>query len=838
MNKIVRLSWANVKKHKLESIALVVLVMLGMMLCGSALSGMKGIKNIFPFMMKNTGSYENYLLLLEKDFDDEFENILSADERVEKYARSEALYSMSTNYINMLGKEQALYMSFITEENEAKIQHSPIDTKFSKDEIAALEHPIYMPYTMRDSLLYKEGNRYDMVYGTRKFSFTVAGFYDTVLFDSAAGGLKMIVSESDYHVLETVIDKYVILAFDDNKGSGGTEIFDDLVKEFTDYSNRDISSGMSGINYDGIKMSVTFSADVLMKFLIVMSAIIIICVAIMIRYRIAEDIKEQIVSIGVLEALGYRAREITLSYVIEYVILTLTGIILGTGCCLAVTPLLLRIGEIVSGHKGSGSVAFAPIALTAAVILAFVIVISFFRANRVRNYPPVRALRKGQGDYRFGKERLQLKNTRKSVHLRLAMKGFFKNLKQNLGLTVCITISSVTIVLCFIIFSFFSKDMNAFALSAGIELSDLRIGVMNSVDAYAFADELMEMPEVRKVVPTSGLNTFITMSDHNNDYMFPVAFKDFSITENIFPSEGRFPEHDNEVMLTNLYAKECKLKTGDSITLEYMNVKRKYIVSGFVTSMTNGGLNLYITDDGIKRIIPTYKSDTIELYLKDGIDPDEFRYVLTEKYGRSIADVAQDSDESSSYEERIKAEAEKKIAELMANYGVSHVEYAIQSGGNIIKGNSDGFAIKSIMNIRNILQTQLGGSAIAISVLTTLFMILSAFVVMIILFILMEASVRRQRKEFGIMKGMGYTSKELMFQLAFRIMPAAFFSVAAGTVIGVSAIKVLTSYIGKIDVNISAVVILDIVFLLFCFGCAYIGARKIKKISVCELMTE
>ena len=117
-------------------------------------------------------------------------------------------------------------------------------------------------------------------------------------------------------------------------------------------------------------------------------------------------------------------------------------------------------------------------------------------------------------------------------------------------------------------------------------------------------------------------------------------------------------------------------------------------------------------------------------------------------------------------------------------------------------------------------------------------MILSAFVVMIILFILMEASVRRQRKEFGIMKGMGYTSKELMFQLAFRIMPAAFFSVAAGTVIGVSAIKVLTSYIGQIDVNISAVVILDIVFLLFCFGCAYIGARKIKKISVCELMTE
>ena len=132
----------------------------------------------------------------------------------------------------------------------------------------------------------------------------------------------------------------------------------------------------------------------------------------------------------------------------------------------------------------------------------------------------------------------------------------------------------------------------------------------------------------------------------------------------------------------------------------------------------------------------------------------------------------------------------------------------------------------------------MGSTSIAIAILTTLFMIISAFVVMIILFILMESSVRKQRKEFGIMKGIGYTSKELMLQLAFRIMPAAVFSVAAGTIVGASLIKLLTSYIGKISVNLPAVIILDVVLLLFCFGCAYIGARKIKKISVCELMTE
>ncbi|MBR1459159.1 MAG: ABC transporter permease, partial [Oscillospiraceae bacterium] len=102
----------------------------------------------------------------------------------------------------------------------------------------------------------------------------------------------------------------------------------------------------------------------------------------------------------------------------------------------------------------------------------------------------------------------------------------------------------------------------------------------------------------------------------------------------------------------------------------------------------------------------------------------------------------------------------------------------------------------------------------------------------------MEATIRRQRKEFGIMKGMGYTSRELMVQLAMRIMPAALIAVILGTVIGVAATGLLTSYIGRIGVNMPLVILADILILAYCFGCAYLGARKIKKISVHELMTE
>ena len=44
--------------------------------------------------------------------------------------------------------------------------------------------------------------------------------------------------------------------------------------------------------------------------------------------------------------------------------------------------------------------------------------------------------------------------------------------------------------------------------------------------------------------------------------------------------------------------------------------------------------------------------------------------------------------------------------------------------------------------------------------------------------------------------------------------------------------------IGAVPVNLPEVLLLDLAILAFCFGCAYLSARKIKKISVYELMTE
>lgn len=837
MNKIVRLSVFNLKKHKLEAFSLTVLIMFCMLLIGSALSSSKSIKTIFPDMMKKTGSYENFIMLYQKNFDNEYINIINEDSRITSCDHTGILYDMSTKYLDKNGEEQAMYMGFITKDGDTKLEHFSYESSLSEEEIAVLPHPIYMPFSAKESFSIKEGDIFSMVYGSRKFDFNVAGFYDTLFLSSTGIGMKFVVSDSDYVTLMGILNKYEIIGFNAAEKSKGGEAMDDCLEKFEEYSNRDIKEGVMGMSYEGFKDNTTITTQLLIYLLVVMAFVIIISVAVMIRFRITGDIKEQIVNIGVLEALGYKSKEITLSYVIEYLMIAAVGVIIGVVGCFGLSPILFHLGENMSGYRGRDQIFLAPIFLSAVGLLFVIALIAYIRASMVKKYPPVLAFRNGIGQKQKRKDHLPLRNTKGSVHFRLAMKGFIQNFRQSIGLTFCITLASIAIILSFILYSFLGKDMNVIAANSGIELSDIRVTLMNSADTKGLYEEISAMPEVRKVLMTSDEETFINYVDHNQT-MLPVAFDDFNDTENIFPCDGRFPEHDNEVMFTSMWASEYKLKVGDTVTLEYNKVQRKYIISGIVTCLTNGGMNLYITDSGYKRLVPTYHHNSMEIYLKSGTDADNFKNVLTQKYGRSVADVEQDIDSSAAYEDRVKAATEKKIAELMSVYGVDHIEYAIKSGDSFITGNSSGFLIKSILNIGDIMRTQLTSICNAVSLLTRIFMFIAAFVVMIILFMLMESSIRKQRKEFGIMKGMGYTSKELMLQLAVRIIPAALVSVIIGTVVSVVITDRLTSFIGKVKIDMPAVLMLDMLLIAFCFGCAYIGARKIKKISVYELMTE
>ncbi|MBO5985739.1 MAG: ABC transporter permease [Lachnospiraceae bacterium] len=564
-------------------------------------------------------------------------------------------------------------------------------------------------------------------------------------------------------------------------------------------------------------------------------AVIVIAVMIMIRFRIVSDIKEQIVSIGVLEALGYTSGEIAASYVAEYLILAVLGALLGIFPAFLLTKLQLHNAALSVNYGGSVAAPILPIFCCALIILLFVAVTAMSRALAVRKFPPVLAFRKGIETHSFKKDLVPLEKTKGNVHVRLAMKEFLQGAKNQIGLTVCIAACTVMVLLSFMIGSFFSNADRILGSVCGHELCDIRIEGTIDIDPKAFAEELEDMSEVRQVLlPAVGIG--VKVNDHESSVILEV-YDDYAKTSTILLTQGRLPEHDNEVALTVQEKKGIGVEVGDTVTLEYGKVKRDYLVTGCVNSAVDP-VAAYLTTEGFKRMDPAYAPKTFDIYLNAGVDKNAFAELLKGRYGKEIAQYKDGEVTGDTLEERIRNAANIKMAKAMTEKGVSYMEYAIRVGDQVITGSTSAMKIQKLTFVQEENREIASMLCIVFAGVSIGMMVASGIIVMLMLAILMASTIRKQYRELGIMKSLGYTSKELMFQMAFRIIPVAFLAVVMGTLLSFPLLGVVGAIVCEIEVSIVGVIITDLAILTFCFGSAYLNARKIKKISAYELITE
>ena len=113
-------------------------------------------------------------------------------------------------------------------------------------------------------------------------------------------------------------------------------------------------------------------------------------------------------------------------------------------------------------------------------------------------------------------------------------------------------------------------------------------------------------------------------------------------------------------------------------------------------------------------------------------------------------------------------------------------------------------------------------------------------IVGVILSIISASEVRRQRQNLGIMKGLGYSSKDLMTQIALKFMPVIIVSVLVASV---AVVFVNNFFWGALfatiaNTSIPVIIVVDVFLIVFCYFVTYLSAGRIRKISVNELMTE
>ncbi len=831
---ILRLSFANIKKHKKESILFMILITFGMVMLSASVSSVTGIKRITPKMVEESGCFRNFAYVKQDHYSDIYLEFLRESPDVESFDHtsfvSDNLKVRKTDEGDVLAD-----ITFVPVSGERRMESFNADAGFK-----SAEHPIILASPCRDSYEVSEGDELTVLWNNKEFTFTVTGFYESGIWSY---GNKAVVSEEDFRYLENSMDdRFEMIGFNTSDGADDHLVLDDFKAFMEEASVNDMSGSLYMSAYEDTVSNNDINMSLLSIIIMIMSAVIVIAIMIIIRFRIVSDIQEQIVSIGVLEAIGYTSKQIALSYIAEYVIIALVSSLVGIVPAMVMAKGLLRNAASTIYYGGPVTVPVLPVFVCTLAVILFVGVTALSKANSVRKYPPVLAFRKGIEAHNFKKTILPLDKSKGSVHIYLAVKELFLNAKNHIGLMVCIMACTVLVLFGFILGSFFASPDRILGSVCGHELCDIRIETVGEMEPEAFAAELEGMSEVRQVLtPAVGIGVKAESANagmKRNDYSYELeVYEDYSETSTILLTEGRLPEHENEVSVTVQSGKTIGAVTGDTITLEYGKVKKDYIITGVVNSAVNPN-TVYITTDGFKRMNPVYTPSAFDIYLNEGVDKDEFADIIRKRYGKEISDYADDKIEGETPEERIRKTAEKKIAEAMTEQNVSYMEYAIRVGDKMISGSTSLMKIKNLTFEREVNEEIADMLLVSFAGIAAIMMIVSAVIVILILSILMASTIRKQYRQLGIMKGLGYTSRELKFQLAFRIVPVAVLAVILGTVLTILLMGIVNAFVCKVIISAYSIVLMDIVILIYCFVCAYISARRIKRISVYELISE
>ena len=234
-------------------------------------------------------------------------------------------------------------------------------------------------------------------------------------------------------------------------------------------------------------------------------------------------------------------------------------------------------------------------------------------------------------------------------------------------------------------------------------------------------------------------NKYLTqweLQDMDYSPLFTYIVDDFSKMNNVDVCyKGRFPKMDNEVVIAGKYASSVGLKIGDEITLQSGDRSFTYLITGFTQTCNNGGQECAMTKEGGEHLLDLSNMDSTFWFDKDG-DASQVLKDVKEEFGDSII---------------------------------------------------------STMDINETIKAQIGVFVSVANIMVTIISIITAAIIILVLYILMKNIIRDRRYEYGILKAVGYRSKDLIIQNVLSFMPTLFLGTVIGTVI---SYFIATPYIG------------------------------------------
>lgn len=643
---------------------------------------------------------------------------------------------------------------------------------------------IFLPYMFHVSAGYNLGDSYSFSYENKKYSYKIGGFIEEPLLGTFNNGsLKVFLPDKAYNELYGRIEKEAKFNLLSINLSDTSKV-EKLSQSLGDQISASGTRNMFSVMSAelGVAGNRIF-VSLLTAILIAFALIMVVISLIVIRFQILGHIEDNLLNIGVLKANGYTSWQIIGALLLQFTSISIVSAIPG----IAVSGLVMPFaGNLISASVGliwPASFGILSALLSLLIIILMVLLVVYFSSRRIRTITPIAALQSGILTHNFKRNRIPLERTRLSLQFALSLKSLIRQMKQNIMIVIIVAGLTFSSIFCSILNFNFTGDTTAILKLVGMEQSSLLL-VLKSGEVHAeLIAEVESMEGVRK---TSLLDSKVA-SIQDSNFLLRIS-DDFNKMETETVYKGRQPKYENEIAISGIISKQIGKTIGDEVMVTSNSVTESYLISGLSQQINQLGMVATITEAGVKRMLPDFAPSTLNVYLKEGID-----------------------------EKAVIQQLEKRFPGQW-----------------------------TITNVQDVQDSVLSTFSTAISSMTAVITVVTIIVVSLILYLVIKTLILKRKKEFGILKGMGYTSFNLMTQITFSLLPVIAVGVMVGCLLGYfysdTVFVILLSSLGiyniELAVSLPQVLLLCVAIIVVAYMVSMFVARRIKKISVYGLIMD
>jgi len=655
--------------------------------------------------------------------------------------------------------------------------------KLVGDTLPLTPNSIYVPYMLHFQASYNLGDDITITVDGYPLHFTVAGFVENIWVDNMIIGSRVFIPSHRFNeIYESFPNRRT--AFIYANGISNIQDFSTLFVAETGIGNAGFNPDYfaGAIPLAQIASGRTGTANMVSVLMIVFTIIIAVVSILVIRFRIKNSIEEDMQNIGSLMSVGYTTRQIIGSVVAQYGSVIFASVVIGILPSVLLLPAVGRIFGELSGMYWQPGFMPVPVVITVVLLTLFVLVFTRLSAGGIKKITTILALRGGVKTHSFKRNPLPLEKSFLPLNASLAFKSVLQGLRQSAMMFFILLAVSFTAIIALVIFYNAAVNIEAFEQLPGIERANAVIAFTPDQDNRMLQEEINAHGDVR-----DSQFSDVALLTVSGEFAQLMAMEDYSrrVTNNIF--RGVWPRYANEVVLTALLAEQLDASIGD---LVYMgDDELPFLVTGFADGMELGMFGAYITTGGMRAISPDFSYAGLNVYLNPGVDAAIFAQEMESRFADYVF-ITFDLDEA---------------------FALGVASFA------------DVFSLVGIA-----------------------ILVVSAFIIMLVLYFVISSTIVRKHRDLGIQKAIGYTTANLMNQISLAFSFPIILGAVAGVVLGVLAVNPIMGMglrpMGVMSanfiINMPWAVIGGGVIIVLAYVVSILVTWRIRKISAYKLITE